>query len=262
VYQWIEKKTMTGCSRAVFTTPGAVQMYAERYSELPPERISLIANGYDESAFAKASENGSPLLPRADSQVVLLHSGSLYPNERNPVSFYNAIARLRETSAISPATLQVVLRGTGHVEFHRRLIQDRGIESIVHIEPALPYREALSEMLHADGLVLFQASSCNQQIPAKVYEYLRAGRPILALTDSRGDTGVLLESVRGGSILPLDDEESIVQGLPRFLSEVREGRAPVAAEDVARKHSRRARAAELAALLDEVIGNPPSRGVN
>ena len=259
VYRWIERKTMKCCSRAVFTTPGALQLYAERYSELPPERLALIANGYDEETFAQASQSNSDLVRHPNSQLLLVHSGVLYPEERNPTSFYNAIARLQQTGAISPATLRVVLRNTGHDEFHRRLIQERAIEPIVRLEPALPYREALSEMLRADGLLIFQAASCNQQIPAKVYEYLRAGRPVLALTDPKGDTAALLRSVNVGSILPLDDEQAICQGLPGFLSDIREGNATVAGEVEARKHSRRARAAELAALLDDISANPTSK---
>jgi len=44
-------------------------------------------------------------------------------------------------------------------------------------------------------LLLLQASNCNSQIPAKVYEYLRAGKPILALTDPEGDTATLLRNL-------------------------------------------------------------------
>ena len=51
---------------------------------------------------------------------------------------------------------------------------------------------ALAEQLAADGLLLFQAANCNHQIPAKLYEYLRAGRPILALTDAAGNTAATL----------------------------------------------------------------------
>ena len=38
-------------------------------------------------------------------------------------------------------------------------------------------------MLRADGLLILQAANCNEQIPAKLYKYLRARRPIVALTD-------------------------------------------------------------------------------
>ena len=43
-------------------------------------------------------------------------------------------------------------------------------------------------MLTVDGLLVLQAANCNDQIPAKTYEYLRAQQPLLALTDPAGDT--------------------------------------------------------------------------
>lgn len=258
VYRWIERNTMRRCARAVFTTSGALQMYAERYPTVPPDRLAVIANGYDEESFAQAVQAGPGAergRPDAGSQLVLLHSGVLYPAERDPTSFYDAIARLQRTGAISPATLRVVLRATGHDEFHRRLIRQRHIEEIVKLEPALPYREALSEMSRADGLLIFQASSCNQQIPAKAYEYLRAGRPVLALTDPKGDTAALFRSANAGSISPLDDEQAISEGLRNFVADIREGKATGADDEEARKHSRRARTADLAVLLEDIARN-------
>ena len=47
------------------------------------------------------------------------------------------------------------------------------------------------------GLLLLQASNCNDQVPAKAYEYLRCHRPVLALTDPAGDTAELLRSRAG-----------------------------------------------------------------
>ena len=63
------------------------------------------------------------------------------------------------------------------------------------MEPGVSFRNAVAEMLSADGLLIFQASNCNHQIPAKVYEYFRAKRPIFAMTDPKGDTASLLKSM-------------------------------------------------------------------
>jgi hypothetical protein len=54
-YQWIERKTLTHCTRAVCTTPGTIRIYRERYPEIPASRYSLIENGYDEENFASAT---------------------------------------------------------------------------------------------------------------------------------------------------------------------------------------------------------------
>lgn len=253
VYQWVERATMARSTRVVFTTPGAIRMYAERYPEASADQLAVIPNGYDEENFVEAERPLRSSPDRSGSKpLVLLHSGALYPNERDPRAFYRALAALARTNRLERGYLRVVLRATGHDDFHRSLVAQNDIDDIVSIESPLPYRDALREMMEVDGLLVFQASNCNHQVPAKIYEYLRARRPILALTDPKGDTAEVLRNAGIGSIAPLDDEDSIVHGLLELVSEIREGRATVASDDEISKHSRRNRTAALAAMLNEV----------
>src|SRR5436853_2163344 len=105
-------------------------------------------------------------------------------------------------------------------------------------------------MLSADGLLLFQGSSCNMQIPAKLYECLRAGRPIFAMTDPAGDTAAVLRSEGTEFIVPLDRKEDIAENFARFLSLGHVSQARWPADD---RHSRRVRTRQLATLLDSVL---------
>ena len=253
VRQDLERKTVERASRSVFTTPGARRMYAERYPNLSAERWTVIPNGYDEGPFHDAE--GAAGRTRAEgAPTVLVHSGLLYPNERDPRAFFDALASLRRQGAVSSSTLQVVLRATGFDDPYRPMLRERGIEDLVRLEPPLGYRAALAEMLAADGLLLFQAANCNHQIPAKVYEYLRARRPIFAMTDSGGDTARVLREAGVDSIVPLDSAEKIAQGLSTFLDALRRKAAAVPGPEVVDRYSRRARARELAALLDSITG--------
>ncbi len=147
-------------------------MYAERYPGLPATRWAVIPNGYDEETFLDAERATSNRVE--GGPIVLVHSGLLYPSERDPRAFFGAIAALRQEGRVSPATLQVILRASGFEQEYRAMLRERGIDDIVRLEPAVGYREALAELVGADGLLLFQASNCNHQIPAKLYEYLRA----------------------------------------------------------------------------------------
>jgi hypothetical protein len=97
--------------------------------------------------------------------------------------------------------------------------------------------------------LLFQAANCNHQIPAKLYEYLRSGRPIFALTDERGDTAAALRGAGITTIVDLASADAIVQRLPGFLDALRAGTAPAASRDVAAKFSRESQSGDLAALL-------------
>ena len=250
-FEWIEYQTLTHCERATFTAPGALRLYAERYPDIPRSRLTVIENGYDESAFTGAEKVANP--GRSDREVlVLVHSGTVYPTARDPRPFFRALSELHGNGRIKPGALRVVLRATGCDGYLQGLIEQYGLGAIVTLEPAVPYRAALAEMLSADGLLLLQAGNCNYQVPAKLYEYLRARRPILALTDPEGDTAAVLRDAGIDTIAPLDSQEAISRLLIRFLELLRRRRAPVGGEAKIAAASRRARTVELAKVLDAV----------
>lgn len=251
-YRWLERATIARCTRAVFTTPGTQRMYAERYPDLPADRWAVIPNGYDEQNFRRA-EGSVPSHARSGGPRTLVHSGVLYPHERDPTSFFDAVASLKRGGTLSADRLQVVLRASTFEERHQSAIDSRGIGDIVRLEPGLPYEEALCEMLSSDALLLFQAANCNHQIPAKVYEYMRARRPILALTDSGGDTAALLRRSGVDTIFPIDDQSAIADGLSGFLDQLDEGSAPIATDTMIANCSRESRTVELANLLAEIV---------
>ncbi len=253
VYRRIEQATVHACAKAVFTTPGTRGMYAERYPELAADRWATIPNGYDEENFRDAEGQAGGREPLGSAgQRVLVHAGLLYPSERDPGPFFRAIAELKSAGVVSAARLQVVLRATGYDDHYAPQLAALGIDDVVRLAPAVAYRDALTEMLRADGLLLFQAANCNHQIPAKLYEYLRAQRPILALTDPAGDTAGTLREAGAGEIVRLDDAGHIAAGLTRFLDQLDSGCASLPGEPVVASYDRAVGAAKLAQLLDEI----------
>jgi len=244
---------MLQSTRSVLVSPGSRAIYATRYPNMPENHWAVIPNGYAEESFAEVertvtrpSPNGHPLH--------LLHSGLLYPTpDRDPSAFFAALSQLRANGQIAPGRVRVTLRASGFDEHYRAQIHRQGLEDLIQLAPPIPYREALAEMLTADGLLVFQGYTSNPAVPAKLYEYLRAQRPIFALADKDGDTAATLRSVGAGTIVPLDSSEQIAQGLTQFLDSIRQGTAPVANEQIVRSFARESRATELAALLDEVV---------
>jgi len=253
--EWIERHTVQSCARAVFVTQSALRIYAERYSELPASRWALIANGYSEESFAAAEALRNGNQPKG-GKLVLLHSGVLYPSpDRNPEHFFAALAELRRSGKISSESLQVILRASSSEDLYHKQLLALGIEDIVTLEPSLAYNRALAEMLNVDGLLVFQGHDSNSAIPAKLYEYIRARRPIFAMVDENGDTATLLREANVGTLVPLDSRERIATGLLQFLEQLRNGSAPIAADAEIERHSRRHKALELAGVLEEAAGD-------
>jgi hypothetical protein len=247
-YIWIENLVARYCCKAVFVTPGTMGLYRERYPELDQARTRLIPNGFDASDLSDLSQTAHA--PR--DQIFLLHSGLMEIPDRDPTSFFDALAELRRAGEISEHNVKIVLRASQQDTLFQKQIRERGIGEIVFLEPRIAHRDALAEMLSADGLLLFQGPTCNLQIPAKAYEYLAARKPIFLLADREGDTWRFLQDIGIKTLVPIDSTQEIIQGLRQFLVSIRNRSVELPHEDVLSKHSRAARARDLAALLDSV----------
>lgn len=252
IHGWIEQQAMQRGAAVICTTPGAVRDLNTRFPQADTRRIALIENGYDEVSFIGA-EIAAPRAPSSPGPFRLLHSGVIYPSERDPGALFAALAHLLAQGEIQPATFRLVLRATGHDAYLQNLIDRHPhLAQIIELAPPLQYHEALAEMLTADGLLLLQAENCNGQIPAKLYEYLRARRPLLALTHPDGDTAGLLRRAGIHTTARLDCVDDIATALRHFLRLCRQQQAPTAPPALIARNSRAARTRELAALLDRL----------
>jgi hypothetical protein len=255
----IEERAVFHSSRTVLVTTGSRKIYADRYTAISDDHWAVIPNGYSDETFA-AAERNITRLPRNGGPMHLLHSGILYPTpDRDPSAFFEALNRLRVTGRISPGQLQVTLRASGYDDWYREQIHVNGLDEMVQLAPPISYQDALAEMLTADGLLIFQGYTSNPAVPAKLYEYLRARRPIFALADANGDTAATLRSARMGTLVPLDSSDRIAEGLVGFLDSVRNGSASIADDSVVRSFARESRSRDLAALLNEVAREQESK---
>jgi glycosyltransferase involved in cell wall biosynthesis len=250
-FRTLEEMALRRAARGVFVTGGARRVYRDRYPDLQENRLVVIENGYDEESFAGLDEEviNAPLVPGAKT---ILHSGIVYPSERDPTHLFRALRWMLDDGRLKPGALCIRLRASGHEGVLKRLVDEHGVNEVVQLMPSIPYREALAEMMRADGLLVLQASNCNEQIPVKLYEYLRCGRPIIGLTDPLGDTAALLRKAGMTSIASLDSSEAISSVLWKFIQELRGGTAAMPNLDYAKTPTRKRRTEALVGVLGEL----------
>jgi len=253
-YGWIEQQAIHKCQRAIFTTHSAMNSYKRRFPESLHEKFTVIENGYDEDGFNTPASSPRPDFLKAENRVTLLHSGVLYAEGRDPSAFFEAISSLKTRGRLNASSLRVILRATGDDPYFNALAKKYGIEDIISIEPSVPYREALHEMLHVDGLIIFQGTPFNTQIPAKIYEYFRARMPIFGLLDPSGETARVLGAAGFQDIAAMDSAAAVIPALENFISQIQKGNAHIASEDVIAASSRTNRAAELAQVFNHTTG--------
>ena len=260
MYREIEADAARHARFCVFTTPGAARVYRQRYPSAA-ERMVVLENGYDEESFSGlAPPSAAPAT--AGRPLVMLHSGIVYPWERDPTQLFVALGRLKIAGALRPSDLQIRFRASVHDDLLRNLAATHGALDFIELAPAIPYKNALAEMMAVDALLVMQASNCNEQIPAKIYEYLRAGKPILGLTDPAGDTAGVLRQAGLKDMARLDSADEIAALLPVLVHDWRAGKGELPQALAVEKASRRGRSAGLLALLEQAAyvthGSPGS----
>ena len=210
-------------------------------------RIVQLENGFDEESFAAVESAGLDPQPLNPGALTVLHSGIVYPSERDPSAFMAALGRMHGEGNLPLVRFR--FRAAVHDELLQRLAAQHGVQHLIETLPPLPYRQALAEMLRADALMVMQADNCNEQVPAKVYEYMRARRPILCLADPQGDTAVVMRDAGVQAIAKLESTDDIASLVPGFLQEVSQGSARLPFAEAVRHASRLQRSAALAGLL-------------
>ncbi|MDH3380075.1 MAG: glycosyltransferase [Gammaproteobacteria bacterium] len=247
----IEKQVFAHAKEIVVTTDGCRQMYLDRYPAWKKANVTTVSNGFDPALFS-----GTPRAAATEKSdtLVLLHSGLLYPNERNPMAFFKAVRSLQDSGFLRTINVEFQFRASGNEEAYLKIISELGIDSQVRLLPRIPYVAAIEEMRAVDALMIFQASNCNNQIPAKAYEYMYCQKPILALTDPAGDTGKLLSSVGVDSIAHLENSDEIEEQLMTFLRQLQIGKAFIVSEKDALRFSRKSLTGKISDVLTRAIG--------
>jgi hypothetical protein len=236
--RWVTRRA----AQVITVAEGMTQHLRDRHS-LDASRMSTVTNGFDESQLSRAVDrrNGS-------GPLRLMFTGSVYgPHDFG--QFFEALAQLRASGEISPATLRVQFIGNLSPEVPKSY----GVEEFVEVESYVPRGQVFDRLGAADVLLLIEGKDywANFSYPAKVFDYLLTGKVILALVEPKGNCARLLDEV-GGHIL--GERDSAVDIARAIRDVLRRGHVPARAVDTTRppldRFRRRVLVERLAGVLD------------
>ncbi len=254
-WKWLEKRIAKYADRLLFTTRSSREYYIGKYSRLNRNNCRVVANGYMESDFDDCPSRPQPA--NANGKTRIIHAGTLYAEERNPEFLFRGIRKSIDENRIKKEDLVLELYGSGStrsVDDYRKEVRKLDLEGTVVFYPSVSHEKMIETMRRADILLVLQDKCCDMQIPAKVYEYFRIGKPILALTPRNGETGMLVDGCGAGLVAPMDDHEEIANVLSFVVGECRAGRKlPSIGAEKARRFERSEQAKELSSILDELV---------
>lgn len=251
---YMEKLVVQRADRVICNTPAMRAWFLARYPGVAPSKFVTITNGYDEPDFAD-------IKPDPIAKFEILYPGLISKGNRNPRPLLAGVRLALDRGWLDAADLQLTFLGSGPNGHAQEFLQDLAryeLQTLTGVvEERIPYSQALRRLAGADVLVVLseplgqgpqvqaELRWSHLQVPAKVYEYLRLGRPILALV-SGGAVADLLRDTGGGCIAPPGDVEAIAQNLQALYAQ-RTHALPVASAvpSSVERYSRR----NLAALL-------------
>jgi glycosyltransferase involved in cell wall biosynthesis len=235
----LERFVVRHADAVVFVTDTNRRDFAREYGSAAT-RFSVVPNGCDPRDFDGLSCRHEP-----GGRLVLLHAGSLY-GARNPAPLFRALASAIARGRIDAASFRLRFIGrVGAIGVDLpALARSLGLEGVVEFSSHMPRRDSLQEMLDASALLIVQPIT-TVSIPAKLYEYMAAGRPILALAEPGGETADLVSRSGAGVVAAADDDTAIEEALVSVVQLAREGFTPVNRQEF----DGDLRAAELRAVL-------------
>jgi glycosyltransferase involved in cell wall biosynthesis len=249
----LERNVLRSADRVTATTPQLRHELLARHTHLDPDRVAVIPNGYDEEDFAELPPAASP------STFELVHTGLVTDTYRSPVPLLRAVRHLIDEGSIPEDQIAISFYGGGAYlcsAAFEDAVRTLALTRVVHVRDRVPYSQSIEKINNAAILLLLQGGrDTSTLIPAKAFEYIRAGRPILALTEPDGATADLILATDAGRVVKLEDVDGIKGSLLTFYREFRSGTLKSGSLDkLSAQYSRRGGAKVLAGLLNQLSG--------
>lgn len=242
----LERSVLGRSDAVVANTPLNLRGLTEAYPGLRG-KTTIVPNGFDPENFAGLVRMPTP----PEKPLLLLHAGEIYSG-RDPRPLLAAL-QTGPGSTAPDWEVDFLGRSTEGLCDLPAEIRSRGLENRVRQTPQVPYAQALQRMVQADALLLIHTPGVRLGVPAKLYEYLGAGRPILALAEPEGDIAwVLRTSGVPHRVVPALDTAAIRQALADLAVEIRAHASAPAVGDLD-AFTRRRMAWRMACCLDSVL---------
>jgi hypothetical protein len=238
---WLEGASAKDAAVIVANTDAAAEQFRRRRPE-SAGKVHTIWNGFD------PEERIHPLPLPARPYRLFSHVGELYGG-RSAVTLLESIARLVQSGRLDPRKHRILLAGPMEPGMlpAEPLLNKAAEQGWLEMRPGLvPKSEALRIAQTSDGLLLIQPHTAIQ-VPAKLFEYIQIGRPILAHVPPGSETEAVLakSGIRYVSAYPRSSPEEMdralisyfhlpSEALPMAASFVEEFSAPRQAECLAR----------------------------
>jgi glycosyltransferase involved in cell wall biosynthesis len=183
----LEKSVLENAAKVVFVTETMKVEYVKKYPFVK-EKSNVLYWGYSEEDFKSLSPNQH--FKEGETAEVILHAGNIFDHQ-NPKLFWQTM----KNEIGNGRKLKLVFIGTVSPGI-KESIKESGLEQCTEYKGFLPYREMLIEMMNANYLLVCTTEP--RHVPGKLFEYLRAGKRIIAFGDGNEEVKKILTDTNAG----------------------------------------------------------------
>jgi glycosyltransferase involved in cell wall biosynthesis len=225
-----------------------------RYGAAMAEKISIIATGAEEEPFTVPG-------PRPARKFTVIYPGNHFCEPgRDGEFFLRAIDEWLATDRSLKEKVEFVFIGKRDEDLlrHRMAMAN---PKVVRVEPLICHRACIEAIRSSHACLV---NTVGNRIPAKVYEYMRAGKPILVLAEPASDLARVVGDYSKAVVVPAADVSAIRQSLENLMhltDTVTHASSGEGAGAAAKKYSSRSGAKKLAHIFHRLVESREERTV-
>ena len=231
----LESKVLNNSDLVVVTSARTKKEF-QKITSVP---IEVISNGYD---ILEKIE------PNLDAQFSIAHIGSLLTN-RNPELLWEILSELKDENKVFSKNLLIKLVGAVSED----VLESLAVFGLTENYKTLGYvshQEAIQIQHDAQVLLLVEMDSPETKsiIPGKLFEYVAANRPILAIGPEGSDVEGIIKETNTGVYFKYTDKEKLKQQVQLYYEAYLKANLNVNSKNI-EKYSRSALTKSLSTIL-------------
>jgi len=197
--KWLEQKVekwMLGyADRVLVTSEGSRRLFEMHYPSVK-HKVKVITN-----AFVPLADSPSPKEKETGrEEITITYTGSFY-GDRQPFTFLEGFSSWKKGQK-HPNKVKIVFAGSNNYTRIRKYAEALGILDNIEFYQEISYSKSLEMMQKADVLLLLNGKHPSNDvfIPAKLFDYMRVGKPILFI--GGGSTAEIIKKCELGEVAP------------------------------------------------------------